>query len=523
LRLKNKGDKTESYRIDYSPRIDMPGVEFKVPLGDLIEIAAGQVIDIPVELSANPADMQHSRDKTVNAIQGQARHWMAEEAGYLLLWPADGAFDVSLSAAALATPIESDSQATAGLVFSPTTGAISYTIEVEATSPVTEISLRRAFPDTNGQIIERLYSSNPTGMVAGAVTELFSGTVVLGEFDKALLTAGNIYLQINTATFPDGELRGPLQARTPILNVPIHAAPRPTALLSASPELTFGPDEQSRQSLVFSGVDLSGSRPPTDVISLASVFVLQSASPPLPTETGGTKSTEAAAADIQYVGIVSDYEQVGSVEGSMLYFTITTYGKRSSPAEVTFNILIDIDEDGDADFRLFNADELGYVNRFRHSDAFVAVVEDLNRGVYIAREPLNALSPAQINSGVFEANFIVLPVRAASLGLNSERNRFSYGVSSELPDRDGSIDLVSKQQYDLISAQILPQLGGEYEPYVALFDGATIPIHYSGEGGSEAMRLLVIQPHNDIVEQVQIVDVDYRWLYDFYLPALVID
>jgi len=89
--MRNLGASAQSYAVSYDARTDMPGVSYSFPDGANLTVPAGGTVSFRVVLSATAATMRHVRDSTVADQQGgNARHWLSEESGLILLTPSSG-------------------------------------------------------------------------------------------------------------------------------------------------------------------------------------------------------------------------------------------------------------------------------------------------------------------------------------------------------------------------------------------------------------------------------------------------
>lgn len=95
VRLVNHGAVAATFDLALDTVVDAPGVAFSLPGGGSINIPAGDAVEIVVQMAANSAQMDHTRDATVAAAQAAPaplaalgnlnRHWLTEEAGYINL------------------------------------------------------------------------------------------------------------------------------------------------------------------------------------------------------------------------------------------------------------------------------------------------------------------------------------------------------------------------------------------------------------------------------------------------------
>ncbi|HEX4965895.1 MAG TPA: IPTL-CTERM sorting domain-containing protein [Thermoanaerobaculia bacterium] len=95
VRVLNTGSSTAAYDLSIVTYVDAPGIAFSLPSGTTVSVPAGGSTTIPVQMDATAAMMNHTREATVAPGQAApspltslgtlARHWLTEEAGYLVL------------------------------------------------------------------------------------------------------------------------------------------------------------------------------------------------------------------------------------------------------------------------------------------------------------------------------------------------------------------------------------------------------------------------------------------------------
>jgi uncharacterized repeat protein (TIGR01451 family) len=95
VRLVNTGTGAATYDLSIDTRVDAPGIAFSTPGGTSVTVPAGESIELDVQMDANGALMNHTREASVAPSQAApapltslgtlARHWLTEEAGYLVL------------------------------------------------------------------------------------------------------------------------------------------------------------------------------------------------------------------------------------------------------------------------------------------------------------------------------------------------------------------------------------------------------------------------------------------------------
>jgi hypothetical protein len=95
-----------------------------------------------------------------------------------------------------------------------------YRVEVSNLSaPATLVHLVVGARDVVGAVIANLPVIAPTGTIASGAIDLrgsitFNNSTVSGDSLRSLLESGSAYVNVHTATFPAGEVRGQL-ARAP--------------------------------------------------------------------------------------------------------------------------------------------------------------------------------------------------------------------------------------------------------------------------------------------------------------------
>jgi hypothetical protein len=85
------------------------------------------------------------------------------------------------------------------------TNELSYELFVENIDDITAAHIHRGPPGVNGAILHTLYSGPPPPFGPG---NPLVGSVMLTAVEAAELQAGNLYLNVHTVDFPNGELRG---------------------------------------------------------------------------------------------------------------------------------------------------------------------------------------------------------------------------------------------------------------------------------------------------------------------------
>jgi uncharacterized repeat protein (TIGR01451 family) len=93
IRLVNHGLAAVTYDLAINTILSAPGVSFSLPGGNTITVPAGQAATLDVQMDANAAQMDHTKDPTVastqaapsplNSLGNLSRHWLTEASGYV--------------------------------------------------------------------------------------------------------------------------------------------------------------------------------------------------------------------------------------------------------------------------------------------------------------------------------------------------------------------------------------------------------------------------------------------------------
>ena len=99
---------------------------------------------------------------------------------------------------------------------------ISYTIILSDIDKVTDVNLKAGWKGENGDIVIKLYnSSEPTDLINGIlISSQFNTTDIKNsEFNPVLTDQKNVYVNVITKDYPQGELRGQLHWIYPIYDL----------------------------------------------------------------------------------------------------------------------------------------------------------------------------------------------------------------------------------------------------------------------------------------------------------------
>ena len=96
IKVENLGASAQTYTLGYDARTSIPGVTYSFPGGSSLSVPAGGSATFVVQLNADGAAMQNTRDATVTATQTVAggptnpRQWLSEASGLVIVTPSSG-------------------------------------------------------------------------------------------------------------------------------------------------------------------------------------------------------------------------------------------------------------------------------------------------------------------------------------------------------------------------------------------------------------------------------------------------
>jgi hypothetical protein len=274
---------------------------------------------------------------------------------------------------------------------------------------------------------------------------------------------------------------------------------------------------------------LSGTLYPTDSLALGNIFELQLTSPnSRPAGLGPQETDFYDHADLSHVGvIVRNWTAAGAGPPTpAILFALATHAPWSSPNEVEFSVLIDVDEDGDVDYRVFNGNTANYQGQAGANDVFVGVWENLHSGLRHVTGPLNAVQPEAFDSAPFFSRVMVLPVSLAELGDADLTDGFDYWVETT------SIDLYGRTENRVDRTRVLhyvPQqpalsflAGNTGTAAFADSPGAAIQVRLdvARYAGQLAPTIMLVHHHNPPPTQVETIRLQYQWSDTLHLPLI---
>lgn len=515
LRIAAKTAQPDAYTLSYVAVTDMPGVTVSLPVTQVTPPANG-VVDAPVVLSADAAALGRATPPAPAEVIASGRPWFDEESGHVLLWPVGGGWLAQL-------PDEHATLGVGAFAYDPAARTLTYTLTLTGIAPTAVLTATLGV----GQPGESNAQTYPLYAGAAPNTTPVTGAVALAPAHELLLAANGLYVELTYRTTPSAletTVRGQLVAQASILHVPLHAAPRPVAALNVTPaRLEFAGDATT--AITLTGQTLTGSAPPTDSVALVRVLQLAVQSPNTrPPALDPAAPDRYDAADLSHVGIATDFARVAA-QDALLVFGIATHAAWSSPNQVRFDVMIDANQDGVAEHRLFNSSREGYMATQFTGDTFVSVLEDLRTGRRTVQAPLNGIDPAHADTRPFQSRIMALPVRVAELGVTTGQTVISYTVISyhtalgTAPE--DAVDRTPPRRFDLAHPALdAPELVGMAP--LAVQSDTVLTLHFDSVGYVEQNPggVLLLHHHHITENQVQVVTIRRIWPNTLHLPLV---
>ncbi len=511
----NKGTATATFDLSYTPVTNIPGVVYAISPAS-VTLAAGATATANVVMSANPALMKHTIDPTMSQTQGGLpRQWVSDASGYLTMTPqtAQRVFTANIRGYYENPPVPSEFSATGVFTFTAATNVLDYSIVFNKPITLNQLGghIHRGRPGENGPV------AVPFPGLASATIDRTNGSVTLTAPDVALLLNGALYANFHTAKAPGGEVRGQIVPSDPTLRLPIYAAARPASAMSgaiSSFPNPVGATTTTSATIALTGVGVNtGTSLPTDTVSIVTAFELQEKNPPFVDTPGFTQY-----ADLQYIGISSNFSATRPVSETTLFFGISTHDSWASPNEVYFEIDFDTNKDGAFDYALFTTDtgttdandvKLTRLVKIREDGTI-----DPNFGgtgnPFRDQYPPNILNGSQADTQPFNTNVVMLGVDASDLGLAAGNSTFDYQVFSatDIEDFRNSVsDASSLLRYNVARPGLSFANGLFGLPAYADLPGGVIPFSFNRQSflanGSEGT--LLFHHHNTMGNKVQVL------------------
>ncbi len=508
VRITNKGTATVTETLSYVPVITIPGVVYELSEATVV-LAAGQSQDVQVTMTADPALMEHTRDRTVDATQaGLPRHWISEATGYIALNPVEQVqqMKATLTGNNEIPTVNTTVKAWANVEYDANGNQVTYTIEPSAVITPTTAHFHLGSAGENGPVAVAIPVSGSYGP-----GNPISGTVTMDESQSAALQTGHVYINIHTAANPSGYIRGQVVPYYQDLRLPVYVTARPASDMHAEPNFfNFSGVMTNTGSLTMTGQDVQS---PDGNVSLVTAYNLTYMSP-------NEANTVAISnnADLQYVGIATDdINTTGMFTETNLYFGVSTYGDWSTPAEVEFDIYIDIDEDGTDDFVVYNG------RAAANTDVYVSIVVPLSGGSSSLENFINGVPASGANTVIFNNNVMAIPVAAGSIGLDEANPTFNYHIETSSRDATGVVDTTPILSFN--AAQPTLNFTGAIPgtPAFADTDGSQINFEFNSSANdiNNVSGMLLFHHYNTLGNRVEVIDLGVSAQNIIFLPLVL--
>ncbi|HVW44903.1 MAG TPA: S8 family serine peptidase [Amycolatopsis sp.] len=299
------------------------------------------------------------------------------------------------------------------------------------------------------------------------------------------------------------------------LRVPVYAAPKPVSSITTPNSLSFRGDQAM---LPLGGRGVDQGRGSERYQSLISVLELQASSPKLPPcrgklTDGCTINDTAKGGDLRYVGAASTAplaKQQGHAQDSLLAFGLSTWGDWANIGSNTIPFVdIDTTGDGDPDFE-------AYVTKAAGSDVLLVNTVDLNRPGLpsVGLEALNG-QLGDVDTNVFDTDVLVLPVRAAALGIdpNAASHKISYtvgvaGYYTAPSATNGLIDSVDTPlSFDALTPGYTIKGGGDPALVYTAKPGTALVVTRNPASTDTSLGLLALEHQNASGDRASVVRV----------------
>ncbi|WP_109504729.1 S8 family serine peptidase [Klenkia soli] len=257
----------------------------------------------------------------------------------------------------------------------------------------------------------------------------------------------------------------PTNNRGEVLRVPVHANPKPSSTLQATPS-----DDGSTITLAGEGVANGDLLDPTSYTSLVSGFEQLGTSPEMPrcTTTASAdcyKSELERSVDLSAVGVASDVGQYGDDPG--LYFAVASHGKATSLATFTFtSVYIDATGDGLWDYELYTA-------RVPDVDLPITFLAD-REGQLTGGDGAPWYAPVNLYDGLVDTNAFDTDVQVLGVPLSAipeVTGRVTFGVQTA--SYAGTVDGVGT---------VSTPTGTELAPQAMSFDPTAPGLSFTADG-----------------------------------------
>ncbi|MCX7977055.1 MAG: hypothetical protein N2646_08270, partial [Bellilinea sp.] len=178
--------------------------------------------------------------------------------------------------------------------------------------------------------------------------------------------------------------------------------------------------------------------------------------------------------DIRHVGVMSDANYY-SLSNTYIYFAIVTDKPWTTPNEVEFDILIDVNQDGTDDFVLYNT---ALAENNQRTDVYVGRLLKINSafsgGVSSAAYFLNGFPANSAETSPLNTNVMFMWIPATAIGLTSTDGVFDFYIETYSRDQedDEPVDITELYTYDALNPAVdtINTTGDDLDGLAVYFD-----------------------------------------------------
>ena len=274
------------------------------------------------------------------------------------------------------------------------------------------------------------------------------------------------------------------------IHVPWHIIARSASQFAAT-VVSFGVPAGNSVPLTIATRGTTGETHP-----LVSVFQLGT------TDASQSFTDDRAATDILAVGAASDFSQAGGIRKTILYFGIAVAGKWQTPQRAVnnYDIEIDLDNDGVADYTLINGDAGTFaaddVDAYDSSNGGLETLvrdESLTSGNLTEEFPYNALYPNEGDTAPFINGVLIHSAFASDLGLTTSLTTFRYRAVTEGDYSDQTSWVTFNAVKPVIDAT---PYGIGNTPFFAEGTEVKFDLIRTNAAGAGTVKLLLMHQHN---------------------------
>ncbi|MDP1580638.1 MAG: S8 family serine peptidase [Candidatus Didemnitutus sp.] len=298
----------------------------------------------------------------------------------------------------------------------------------------------------------------------------------------------------------------PTTGNAPVLRVPVWAAVRPAANMTAGASTITMDAASGLTNVVVSGAELNTAGTatpvfPNDIVGLVKGYELQYEGTANPTATG-----YFAGADIQYAGVSSDFRTRGNNWATtVLNFGVSMFGNWDTPSlhGVETQIQIDNNNDGVADFTVFtrSPSDLDTGTAASPSNVYVTYftkhfAPSAGTFLFVAR-PVNGIAPTSINTYALNNSVVSIDIPAGNVGVTSAAPNFRYRVRGLW--RGVLVSQTGWLAYNPSTPGLDVAGTSNLEPFWYLdTNGNTVPVRWNATNYTArgSLGLLLLHPHN---------------------------